>query len=272
MWARDLLAEPCDLPRHEALRLLALATGRTRSDLLLGCKVSPRQQNEFTRFVKRRLLNEPLQYIEGGAPFGPVELGIQLLVDDRVLIPRPETEYLFEQVIAIAGAPRVIVDLCTGSGNLALALKAHFPLAAVYAVDVSRDAVTVARENATRNNLDVEVLLGDLFDPLPHTLRGSVDVLVANPPYLARQELADVPRDVLFEPEIALVAGSTGEEVLGAIAHGASDWLAPGGMIACEISEFHGERIKDLFCRYDATIVEDLTGRDRYVIGSYPLR
>jgi release factor glutamine methyltransferase len=112
------------------------------------------------------------------------------------------------------------------------------------------------------------VLVGDLFDPLPDAIRGTVDLLVANPPYLASHEIDDVPPDVLREPEMALVAGPEGDETLAAIALDAQDWLAPGGVIACEISEFHGDRVAELFRRYDPEIRKDLTGRDRYVFGS----
>jgi release factor glutamine methyltransferase len=240
------------------------ATGRTRSDVVLGFNVSADQCPIFDGFVERRRSDEPLQYIEGTVDFGPVEL----VVDERVLIPRPETEYLFELAAGMVSDPKVILDLCTGSGNLALALAATFPDADVFAVDLSEDAAILARVNAARNGLSVDVLVGDLFEPLPDAIRGAVDLLVANPPYLASHEIADVPSDVLREPEMALVAGPEGDEVLAAIALHAHEWLAPGGVVACEISEFHGDRIADLFGRYDPEIRTDLTGGDRFVFGS----
>ncbi len=264
MRSRDVLSAVGDLPEHEAIRLLVIATGRTRSEVLLGFDVSDEERERFESFVERRRRDEPLQYIEGTVPFGPVELQ----VDERVLVPRPETEYLFELVTALIDDPDVIVDLCTGSGNLALALAAAHPNAEVYAVDLSPDAADVARGNAVTNELNVTVLVGDLCEPLPESLRGRVDLLVSNPPYLSTAELGDLPPDVLAEPEMALVAGPQGHEVLGRIALQAGDWLAPGGLIACEISEFHGDRIAALFQRYDAEVRQDLNGRDRYVIGS----
>lgn len=264
MWSRDLLSGVDALPDHEAIRLLTVATGRTRSDVLVGFDVTAEERSVFDSLVERRLADEPLQYIEGTVAFGPVEL----LVDPRVLIPRPETEYLFEQVAEMADDPDVIVDLCTGSGNLALALAATFPDAVVYAVDVSPDAVAVARSNAERNDLEIEVLIGDLFDPLPEAIVGSVDVLISNPPYLAAHELANVALDVLQEPELALVSGPHGDEILAAIAAEASAWLSPRGILACEISEFDGSGIAQLFEGYDPSIGLDLTGRQRYVFGS----
>jgi release factor glutamine methyltransferase len=264
VWSRDLLSRVDNIPEHEAVRLLTAATGRTRSDVLVGFEVTADERTSFDSLVERRLADEPLQYIEGTVAFGPVEL----LVDSRVLIPRPETEYLFEQVVEMADDPDVIVDLCTGSGNLALALAATFPDADVYAVDLSPDAVVVARANADRNDLAVEFFIGDLFDPLPEAIKGSVDVLISNPPYLAEDELANVPSDVLQEPEMALVSGPDGDELLAAIAAEASEWLSPDGILACEISEFHGDRITHLFERYGPSIGRDLAGRERYVFGS----
>jgi release factor glutamine methyltransferase len=262
--SRDLLAEADDLPDHEVVRLLMAAADRNRSDVLIGFDVSVTELETFRSFVDRRRADEPLQYIEGTVPFGPVVLH----VDPRVLIPRPETEHLFELVVSMVDSPRVIVDLCTGSGNLALALAASFPDAEVFAVDLSEGAVDVACLNAAENDLDVSVLVGDLFDPLPDAIRGRVDLLVSNPPYLAEAELASLPAEVLEEPVMALVAGSGGDEVLASIAAEAGEWLAPGGVVACEISEFHGGRVAELFSRYDATIGKDLAGRDRYVLGS----
>lgn len=264
MWSPDLVARVDNLPDQETIRLLMAATGRTRSEVLVGFHVTKAERDIFESLLQRRIGGEPLQYIEGVVPFGPVDL----LVDPRVLVPRPETEYLFEQVAGMVENPHVIVDLCTGSGNLALALAATFPSAEVFAADISRDAAEVARANAKRNNLSIEVLIGDLFEPLPETIKGSVDVLVANPPYLAEHELAGVPLDVLREPEMALVSGPRGDETLSAIAAEASEWLSPNGVIACEISEFNVDRTVDLFERYDPTIGLDLAGRERYVFGS----
>ncbi|RLE15699.1 MAG: peptide chain release factor N(5)-glutamine methyltransferase [Actinobacteria bacterium] len=264
MRSRDVLSAGEDLPEHETVRLLVAATGRTRSDVLLGFDVSSEDRDKFWSYLERRRDGEPLQYIEGAVPFGSVEIQ----VDDRVLVPRPETEYLFELVTALAEDPAVIVDLCTGSGNLALALAAFFVDAEVFAVDLSPEAAIVARGNAKSNDLDIHVLVGDLFDPLPDSLRGRVDLLVSNPPYLAAGEVAGLPADVSAEPEMALVAGPKGDEMLSRIARQAEDWLVPGGLIACEISEFHGDRIAEIFERYDARIRQDLTGRDRYVIGT----
>ena len=161
---------------------------------------------------------------------------------------------------------KVIVDLCTGSGNLALALKATFPDATVYATDTSPDALAVARSNADKNDADILVLEGDLFSPLPVAVRGSIDLLVANPPYLAEVELEQVPADVRMEPHAALVSGPRGDEIVLAIAAQLEGWLSSEGLFALEVSEFHASSIVKRFQHLDAVAVADLTGRDRFVM------
>lgn len=259
----ELVDSVTDLPRHEVERLVGKATGRSRTEVLLGVPVSGEESEAFTVLVERRRSGEPLQYIEGRIPFGPVEVS----VDPRVLIPRPETEQLYELAVSAVDAPRVIVDLCTGSGNLALALKHDFPDAVVYATDLSDEAVAVARSNAASAGLDVTVLHGDLFEPLPPHLRGRVDLLVANPPYVADAELEALPDEIKdHEPRGALVAGPTGDEVVTAIATEATEWLAPGGVVVCEISEFRGGVAAALFAPLGGTVHRDLSGKERFVV------
>ena len=267
MMSTDLLRSAPDLPAHEVQRLLVSATGRHWTDLILGTELDADEVDRFQGYVERRRSEEPLQYIEGTVPFGPIEVS----VDPRVLIPRPETEQLFEIACDAVDAPNVIVDLCTGSGNLAIALKAVFPTATVYGVDFSEDAADVARANARKAGLDVTILHGDLFDPLPHNLVGRVDLVVSNPPYIAEHELNDLPVDVRdHEPVSALIAGPVGDEVLARIAAAAPEWLVPGGVIACEISEFHGAVVADHFSALDGEIRIDLSGKERFVIGVAP--
>ena len=265
MNSSELLRSAPDLPDHEVKRLLVAATGRHWTDLILGVDVEAVEVERFNSLVGRRRSKEPLQYIEGTASFGPIEV----TVDPRVLIPRPETEQLFELARDAIDHPKVIVDLCTGSGNLAIALKATFPDAIVYATDLSSDAVDLARANARRAGLDVSVFHGDLFAPLPDHLAGRVDLIVSNPPYIAEHELGGLPVDVRdHEPVMALIAGPVGDEILKRIAAAASEWLRPGGVVACEISEFHGPVVAEHFSSLDGEIRIDLSGKERFVIGS----
>ncbi len=238
------------IPPHELSRLEAIA-GPSRP---------------LEELVARRIGGEPLQYIEGSAPFGPLDL----VVDDRVLVPRPETEGLFEIATKMVRNPEVIVDLCTGSGALALALKQAFPSAAVFATDVSRDAIEVATENKHRNRLDIYLAVGDLFDPLPVSILGEVDLLVANPPYVTEAEFAELPEDVKREPKLALVAGPTGLEVIRDIGASASRWLRPGGVLVCEIGETQGVPAASSFFGLPTVIRQDLSGRDRYLVAVKP--
>ncbi len=238
------------LPDHELRRLRAVAGVNGSIDAL----------------VQRRLDGEPLQYIEGTAQFGPVEL----LVDSRVLIPRPETETLFELAARLVRLPEVIVDLCTGSGALALALKQHFPSASVFATDISPDAIDVAGANMARLGSQIYLGCGDLFDPLPASLVGKVNLLVANPPYVSEAEFDGLPEDVKREPKVALVSGRSGLEVIERIGASAAQWLRPGGVIVCEIGEKQGVAAASSFPGIPMVVRQDLAGRDRFVIGVKP--
>lgn len=238
------------IPAHELSRLEAIA--------------GPSKPLE--ELVARRLGGEPLQYIEGSAAFGPLDL----LVDERVLVPRPETEGLFEIATKMVRNPEVVVDLCTGSGALALALKKTFPSAAVFATDISEDAIDVATENRFRNRLDIYLAVGDLFDPLPASIFGEVDLLVVNPPYVSEKEFEDLPEDVRREPKIALVAGRTGLEVIQEIGASVARWLRPGGVMVCEIGEKQGVSASSSFLELPTVVREDLAGRDRYVVAVKP--
>jgi release factor glutamine methyltransferase len=166
--------------------------------------------------------------------------------------------------------PEVIVDLCTGSGALALALKRHFPTASVFATDISPDALDVAAENVARTGSQIYLGSGDLFDPLPTTLAGQVNLLVANPPYVSEADFADLPDDVKREPRVALVSGRSGLEVIERIGASASRWLRPGGVVVCEIGEKQGVAAASSFPGIPVVVRQDLAGRDRFVIGVKP--
>lgn len=239
------------LPPHEMRRLEAIAGG----DRLW-----------LEDLVSRRADGEPLQYIEGTAAFGPIEIK----VDSRVLVPRPETEGLFEMATRMVRHPEVIVDLCTGSGALAFALKHNFPGATVFATDISEEAIELATENRERTGLDIYLAVGDLFDPLPESLFGEVDLLVANPPYVAQSELESLPIDVRHEPHVALVAGPRGLEQIERIGASVVDWLRPGGVVICEIGENQGVSAATSFADLPAVVRKDLAGRDRYVVAVKP--
>jgi release factor glutamine methyltransferase len=235
------------LPAHEERRLRSVAA----------------DDRAFDELVARRAGGEPLQYLEGSAAFGPFDL----VVDDRVLIPRPETEGLWELARSVVTDPRFILDLCTGSGALAIALGASFPEARVIATDISADALDVARQNGGRHAPGVEWVLGDLFEALDPTFLGVFDLIVANPPYVAASEWGRLPDDVRREPRVALVSGPTGLEVLRRIASESPAWLSPGGVVVCEIGETQTDAVREIFGSFGSVeIRKDLLERDRYVV------
>jgi release factor glutamine methyltransferase len=235
------------LPAHELDRLRAVTVDEVELRLL----------------VDRRLAGEPLQYLEGSAAFGPFDL----VVDSRVLVPRPETEGLWEIARGLVDDPKLIVDLCTGSGALAIALQSSFPSARVIGTDLSEPAIELARINGAALAPSVEWFHGDLFDALDAELTGRVDLLVSNPPYVAASEWLRLPADVRHEPHMALVAGPTGLEVLRRIATESSAWLNRGAAVVCEIGEDQGPAVREMFSSFSwCEIRPDLAGKDRYLV------
>ncbi len=267
MTPTDLLASVEDLPAHEAERLLRAATGLTAAGIAACHELGPTVIERFNVMVGRRRGGEPLQFVEGTVQFGPLEL----LTDSRALIPRPETELLWEMAVAAlgdAGPGTVIVDVGTGSGNLALALKHSFPEAQVFATDVSGDALALAKENAARVDLDVAFLQGSLLEPLDRKLMGRIDLLVANLPYVAEGDYAGLPPEVRdYEPRDALVAGPAGDEVLTALGGEAYWWLGVGGWAFIEIGDDQADRALEVFGGLDREVRPDLAGRDRILVG-----
>jgi release factor glutamine methyltransferase len=256
--SQELLRE-APLPSHEAVRLLAKATGRHPSDIRAGVPVDIAAVDDFRRLVERRAAREPLQYLEGEVPFGPISVA----VDRRVLIPRPETEYLYQLAVGSAPAPTVVVDLCTGSGALALALKATYSEARVVATDLSVEALEVAAENGHRLGLEVHWLAGDLWGPVPSDLAGYVNLMVANPPYVSDSEWEQLPFDVQQEPREALVAGPLGTEVIDRILDETGAWLAVGGVALVEIGENQARPLLER--RSDVEVLIDQFDRPRFL-------
>jgi release factor glutamine methyltransferase len=197
--------------------------------------------------------------------------GITLEVRPGVFVPRPETELLVEHALSEVGDREdpVVVDVGTGTGAIALAVKDERPDATVFATDLSAEAVELARANAARLGLAVTVLEGDLLEPLPVDLRGWVDAVVSNPPYVPAEDLQDLPAEVRADPVLALVGGIDVYERLGTQA---SRWLRAGGVLAVEIDARLGDPV---VCALSAAFAEvrverDLTGRDRVVLARAP--
>lgn len=264
------------LDRDEVRRILEQVTGAEGAEavLVLDDDAPDRLLARFEALVERRLAGEPLQYVLGSWGFRRLDL----LVDRRVLIPRPETEWVVEQALGLlpAGEPATVVDLGTGSGAIALAIAdERWPHVRVVATDASPDALDVARANLAglgRRATSVELRLGSWWEALPDDLRGHVDLVLTNPPYVAADEA--LPAEVAdWEPAGALVPGPAGTEALEVILAGAPSWLRPGGWIVCEIGETQGAAVLDLARTaglVGAEIRPDLTGRDRMVVARRP--
>ena len=221
------------------------------------------QVKEILRIADERLTGRPLWYIIGDADF----CGYKIKVDERVLIPRPETEELVQQVVAAAEEGNSILDLCTGSGAIAIAvykeLEKNRRKASVTASDISEEALALAKENAEENGADIAFVQSDLFS----RIRGRFDIIVCNPPYIPSGDIAGLQREVRdFEPRLALDGGTDGLDYYRRIAEDAGKYLVRGGMLVMEVGLGEAESVVKLFryCDY-SMVVKDFNGIDRFV-------
>lgn len=263
--------------RQIARWLCETASGADGSEFLaiLDEPATERTVHALDEMVGRLTHGEPLQYVLGRWAFRHLDL----LVDQRVLIPRPETEQVVEVALTLAnrlrsardGSPLLIADLGTGSGAIGLSLAHELPIGAaeIWLTDVSPDALDVARANAAgvgRAAACVRMAAGSWFDALPDDRRGQLDLAVANPPYVATAEpgLEDIVRD--WEPHVALFAGPDGLDHVRTIAAQGLEWLGPGGWLVLEFSGAHGRRVEALLEQLgyvNVAITPDLAGIDR---------
>jgi release factor glutamine methyltransferase len=249
-------------PRGDAEELAAYAVGTTRGRLALVDALNDDFAERYGELIAARARRVPLQHLIGTAAFGAVTLE----VGPGVFVPRPETEALLEWVMGQRLGPRpVIVDLCTGSGALAVALAGHLPAARVIAVDNSTAALRYARRNSAATAVDVRE--GDVTDPtLFADLDGDVDLIVANPPYLP--DAADVEPEVAdHDPPAALFGGPDGMAVITPIVSLAARWLKHGGLIAVELDDTAFDATKALLqADFDEILGHiDFAGRPRFV-------
>ena len=263
--ATDTLAGAgIDSARNDAELLAAHVAGTDRGRLALLDRVGPEFFDRLGAVIAIRAKRIPLQHITGTAAFGPV----QLEVGPGVFIPRPETEAILEWALAQALPPDpVIVDLCTGSGALAVALAGRLPRATVTAVDDDPVALDYARRNTASTS--VHLVAGDVTDPgLLPDLEGSVDLLVANPPYIPSGAALDA-EVAGHDPAHALFGGPDGMAVITPIVRRAADWLTPGGLLAVEHDDTTSTATVDVIAATgafaDITAHRDLTDRPRFV-------
>ncbi len=274
LWSAEYLTEKgVEAGRLDAEWLLSTALGVDRLQLYLQYDrpLSSEEREAFKPLLRRRARREPLQYIIGRAAFRQLELK----TDPRVLIPRPETEVLVQEVLdwASAGAGSVgrVWDMGTGTGAVALSLAAEGAWTRVVATDVSPEALSVAADNAERHDLSglVEFRQGSLFEPLEEGER--FNIIVSNPPYIAESEKGELQPEVRdWEPPEALFAGEDGLDVIRQLVAGAPGHLVSGGLLALECGLGQAERVA---ADVNATgafaavrIRPDLTGRPRVVM------
>lgn len=265
-------------PAADARHIIGSAAGAEEAGLVsvLDRPAAARAVARLDAMVAARSQGRPLQYVLGRWGFRTLDL----LVDHRVMIPRPETESVAGWAIAeIASRSQasgaIAVDLGTGSGAIALSVAVECPRARVHASDVSPEALSVARANlagAGRAAARVTLHQGDWFNALPEDLRGRVDVMVSNPPYVADgDELPPVVAD--WEPRLALRAGPDGLDAVVRVIDGAAAWLRPGGALVVEMAPHQTGPMAERARRAGFTPVrvkQDLAGRDRAVIAHRP--
>ncbi|MFZ4584626.1 MAG: peptide chain release factor N(5)-glutamine methyltransferase [Acidimicrobiia bacterium] len=285
--AQQLRDAGLDTAEVEARWLVEEVSGLDAAELVAeeGETATNRGALALEKLLARRMAGEPIQYVLGHWSFR----GLDLSVDPRVLIPRPETEVVVEYAIAEAvrlGATRRasnawaggethrrIADLGTGSGAIAFALAAELSDVEVFAVDASADACAVARANLAgigNPGVRVRILEGSWFDALPAELRGEFSVIVSNPPYLADRELDEIEPSVRdFEPASALASGPTGLEDFETIIRGAPRWLTAAGALVLEIAPHQVDPLRALALGAgfdDVAVRRDLAGRDRVLV------
>ena len=288
---RDLLAEArrllsgsgaSETPEVDARRIVEAASGSSAADFesVLGVRATTLTAARFFSMLERRCTGEPLQYVVGSWGFRSLDL----MVDHRVLIPRPETEvvagWAVDEVQRLsdgAGGDHqmTVADLGTGSGAIGLSVAVECPQARVFATDVSADALAVARANLAglgRAAARVSLHEGDWFDALPAALRGAVDVVVSNPPYIGTGE--ELPPVVAaWEPPVALWSGPAGHEAVEQVVGGASQWLRPGGALVLEVASHRAQQTAHMVAETgfaDVRLEHDLAGLERVVIGRLP--
>ncbi len=241
------------IPEHELARL------REKAKEITGSQFD--YQSSYTELLSRRLNGEPLQYIEEYVPF----YSIQINVDQRCLIPRPETEYMIEIIKNNIDMPKKILDVGTGTGCIALMMKKLFPDSEVHAVDISNDALSLAKENAEINNLEVNFYQSDLLSNVEIL---DFDLIVANLPYIPTSTLSTLNKEVIdYEPLIALDGGEDGRLYIDKLQNDLKNIDSKELVLVLEVDTSHAESLLSSFTDWeDVKLEKDLVERDRYIV------
>ena len=254
-------------PRLNAEHLLAHSLGRKRLDVYLEFErdLAEPELAPIRELVRRRGQNEPLQHLLGTVEF----CGNVFLCDKRALVPRPETEELVSLLLQSARNPSTILDVGTGSGVIALTLAQKFPGAKIIATDVSDDALLLARENATRLQIDrVEFRNSDLLENVDEKF----DLIVANLPYISRHDRDQLAAEVLRDPEVAVFAGEKGDEIIRQLIETSPAYLNAGSLLALEIGLAQEAALIEFLRQKNYSDIEakkDYSGRTRFLFARY---
>lgn len=276
-WAGGYLAQRgVPSPCVDAEYLLAHILGCQRKDLLIypDRVLKDDEATQFNACVERRGRREPLQYITGEVEFR----GLVFRVNRDVLIPRPETELLVDEVFnSVSKKDAAVLDLCTGSGCIAISIAKELADSRVYAADISEGALAVAKENASRHGVGERItfLTGDLFEAIDKLdLQARTDVIVSNPPYVSAEEMKELQPEIKdYEPASALFGGEDGLDFYRRIIRESPSFLAPGGLVIMEMGYGQAGRIRELFASeeafVDVKITDDMAGIGRIISVRY---
>ena len=239
--------------------IVSIVSGVKRSELKQNQSlISASKVDKINAYVKERISGRPLWYIVGNTEF----YGFTLDVDERVLIPRPETEELVEHALKDINENSEVLDLCTGSGAIAIAVK-KLTNAKVTAVDISDKAIELAKSNARKNNAKIEFVLSDMFDGIGER---KFDVIISNPPYIRSDDIQMLDKEVKsFEPVLALDGGNDGLDYYRKIFQNASKYLKNCGVLYLECGINQAQGIADMFNGYETEIIKDINGIDRII-------
>ena len=246
------------------LRAAGCVFAEDEARILLSAGAAPA---ELARMLERRVAGFPLEHILGWVEF----CGLRITVDTGVFVPRRRTEFLVHEATALTAPGAVVLDLCCGGGALGVALSAAVGGIEVFAADIEPAAVACARRNLAAQG--GRVYEGDLFEPLPDALRGTIDILLCNTPYVPTEMIKTLPPEArLHEPRVALDGGPDGLDVQRRVAADAAQWLAPGGHLLVQASENQAPRTAELF-ELNGLIPRIATSEELYatvIIGTRP--